>query len=214
METVIVFSNNKMLNRKFKLSVEVEQEVDGQNKICESKMVTNEKYFLFAFDELTKKDLTKLTENISEGDVYILHHTTPSKKTLTCFKEKLNDKGINDDHLRTKESTHNDSNTYGLLKKLSGKLDNEDDESIKKCEEVFENLKKQIVTIPSLIQLHKRLILEKLDGKSISEDMLCKLKNESEDFKVAIDAIPEDKKIYEKEVLFDYISDWVVKYGT
>lgn len=92
----------------------------------------------------------------------------------------------------------------GKLKETNITSDNIE-EKLKECVEKCD-------TTPKLIQLHKRLILEKLDGKPISEAMLDSLKSESEVLKVAINTISEDIRENE-EALLDYISDQVVKYG-
>jgi len=65
---------------------------------------------------------------------------------------------------------------------------------------------------PKLIQLKKRLFLEKIKGKSISEDMLDGLKGESDDLKVAINTFSENMR-KDVNALLNHISNQVEKYG-
>lgn len=198
MENIIIFTNTDIIELKdlgtFKIN---------DNQVIEPINAGDDKNFIVTYDGIEINQLDKIVNSIDGRAVFILYHSSPEAEILSALEEKLQKKNIS---VSKKESDHT-TDTYQCLKKISN---NKCDKN--KLAQVFEKLKKQIVTISSCIQLHKRLILEKLDGKCISESMLYSLKSESEDLKVAINKIPEDIKKKEKALL-DYISDQVIKYG-
>ncbi len=181
METIVIFSNNEYLDDDYELNLAIDSK-----KLYIKKIWDKNQQFLFSYDAFNEVNqdsenvnnaeneglLEGIIRNIDEGTVYILPHRLPEKSILTTLKEKLQNKRITPDQIIIKKgSNHEDPNTYGLLRKLSGKLDDNTKEGIEKCVEVFEKLKFAIAGNPlleSFIHLHKTLSILQIKGEGTS----------------------------------------------
>ena len=222
METIVIFSNNEYLDDEYGLGLNV-----NSSEIYSREVADKNQQFVFAYDHFNEVDedreniagyekrLNEIVNKIDEGAVYLLPHRIPSATILNRLKEKLKGKGIAENQVIIKTgSNHSDPKTFGLLRQLRGYLKSNDHESVNMHTKVFEKLREQIDTIPSLIQIHKILILERLEGR-VTEQSKIEILDAPEfvGIKNAYEQIPNDIREGGVSKILDHISKQVAAYG-
>jgi len=182
METILIFTNETELSEydlgNFDVTIDskqIELSVDSTKKI------------ILVFDEIADTDIKILNALIPVGKVYILHHTNSSQDILINLKTELINKGINEESIHVKRSSHTDANTYGLIRNI-GNCDNG------KLNKAFESFKLAIAGDPyleSLIKLHKTLSISLISNPRIS---IQDLKN-NDKYKLAFELLNGETNI-------------------
>ncbi len=199
MEYIIIFTNKTICEDKefgtFNISAD---------NVLERIIIGSDKMFIIAYDSITENQLDKLADIITGGPVYILYHSTPEEAIRSLLTERLEKKAV---QVIFHESNHAQP-AYGQLKCIR-----ESENEPQQLKKVFDELKGQIYLLPTLIQLHKILVLEHLKGEVGEDSMIEKLKKgEFAKLKNAYDFEKELKEGGVKKIL-DHISNEVVKYG-
>jgi len=198
MEYIIIFTNQTICEEKdfgtFNISAD---------NVLERIIIGSDKMFIIAYDSITEYQLDKLADVIIGGPVYILYHSTPEEAIRSLLKERLEKKAV---QVIFQKSDHAKP-AYGQLKRIR------ESENAPQLKKVFNELKSQIYLLPTLIQLHKILVLEHLKGEVDKYSVIEKLKEG--EFAKLNNAYDFEKELKEGGVkkILDHISNEVVKYG-